>query len=407
MAYFTASCDSVKDNTAFAKKLELDYPILSDPTAEVAGAYGVLIPGRKMSGRQTVFIDKEGKIAAIERGGTRNAGTDVARRLKELGVEPASAAGSGFGKIVRLDPRFDKLVPAGATIEVLAKGHDWAEGPVWVADDEGGSLLFSDIPRNSVYQWREGWDEAKVYLKPSGFTGVSKYGGEPGCNGLLLDSMGRLVSCEHGDRRVSVMTKGGGKRTLVDNYEGKRLNSPNDACFKSNGDLYFTDPPYGLPKRYDDPLRELDFCGVYRLSKDGKLTLLTKEMTRPNGIAFSPDEKTLYVAQSDPKAAIWKAFPVKDDGTIGEGKVFFDATDLVGKMKGLPDGLKVDAEGNLFATGPGGVHVFAPDGTPLGRIDTNQATANCGWGNDGTVLYITADAFICRVKTTTKGAGWK
>ena len=184
-------------------------------------------------------------------------------------MEPAGSASSGFGKIVRLDPRFDKLVPAGATIEVLAKGHEWAEGPVWVADDKGGSVLFSDIPRNSVYQWREGWTEAKVWLKPSGFTGVSKYGGEPGCNGLLLDSKGRLVSCEHGDRRVSVLTKGGGKRTLVDNYMGKRLNSPNDACFKSNGDLYFTDPPYGLPKRFADPLRELDFCGVYRLSKDG------------------------------------------------------------------------------------------------------------------------------------------
>ena len=372
-------------------------------------AYGVVTnPNRLYPARKTIYIDKTGKIAAIERGGTRNAGPDLVRKLKELGVEPAGAsAGSGFGEIVRLDPRFDKLIPAGASIEVLAKGHEWSEGPVWVADDEGGSLLFSDIPRNSVYQWREGWSEAKVYLKPSGFTGVSKYGGEPGCNGLLLDSMGRLVSCEHGDRRVSVITKDGGKRTLVDNYMGKRLNSPNDACFKSNGDLYFTDPPYGLPKRFDDPRRELDFCGVYRLSKDGKLTLLTKEMTRPNGIAFSPDEKILYVAQSDPKAAIWKAFPVKDDGTIGAGKVFFDATSLVGKMKGLPDGLKVDKAGNLFATGPGGVHVFAPDGTPLGRIDTGQATANCGWGGDGTTLYITADAFICRVKTSTKGAGWK
>jgi len=202
------------------------------------------------------------------------------------------------------------------------------------------------------------------------------------------------------------MTKDGGKRTLVDNYEGKRLNSPNDAVYKSNGDLYFTDPPYGLPKRYEDRRRELDWCGVYRLSKDGKVTLLTKEMTRPNGIAFSPDEKILYVAQSDPKAALWKAFPVQDDGTLGDSRVFYDATSLVGKLPGLPDGLKVDKKGNLWATGPGGVHIFAADGTPLGRIETGEATANCGWGDDGTVLYITADMYLCRIQTKVTGLGF-
>jgi gluconolactonase len=372
----------------------------------VARAFGVVTDARAFPKRQTFYIGKDGKVLFVDRKvSVRSDGANVASKLKELGV--GSAAGSGFGEIVRLDPRFDKLIATDASIEVLAEGHDWSEGPVWMPGSQGGSLLFSDIPQNTVFQWREGWTEARVWLKPSGFTGVSTYGNEPGCNGLLFDSEGRLVSCEHGDRRISVLTKNGGKRTLVDNYQGKRLNSPNDACFKSNGDLYFTDPPYGLPKKQDDPSRELDFCGVYRLSKDGKLTLLTKEMTRPNGIAFSPDEKTLYVAQSDPQAAIWKAFPVKPDGTIGEGKVFFDATPLVKEMKGLPDGLKVDKDGNLFATGPGGVHVFAPDGTPLGRIDTGQATANCGWGNDGTTLYITADAYICRIKTMTKGAGWK
>ena len=235
---------------------------------------------------------------------------------------------------------------------------------------------------------------------------MADYGGEPGCNGLILDPKGRLVSCEHGDRRVSVVTKNGGKRTLVDNYEGKRLNSPNDGCYKSNGDLYFTDPPYGLPKRYEDPRRELDYCGVYRLSKDGKLNLLTKEMTRPNGIAFSPDEKTLYVAQSDPKAAIWKSFPVKEDGTLGEGKLFHDATKNVGKLPGLPDGLKADKDGNLFATGPGGVYIFRPDGKLIGRLSTGERTSNCAWGNDGSVLYITADTYLCRIQTATKGAGW-
>ncbi len=308
-----------------------------------------------------------------------------------------------LGEVVELDPRFRDLVGEGAKIEVLGSGFAWAEGPVWVK--EGRYLLFSDIPPNNVMKWEEG-KGVSLFLHPSGYTGATDYGGEPGSNGLLMDAQGRLVSCEHGDRRVSVMLKDGGKRTLVDHYEGQRLNSPNDAVFKSNGDLYFTDPPYGLPRRWEDHRRELDFCGVYRLSKDGKLTLLTKEMTRPNGIAFSPDEKTLYVAQSDPKAAMWKAFPVKEDGTLGESRVFHDATSMVGKFPGLPDGLKVDQKGNLWATGPGGVHVFAPDGTPLGRLDTGEATANCGFGNDGRTLYLTADMYLCRIQTKVKGMGF-
>lgn len=308
-----------------------------------------------------------------------------------------------IGRVIRDDPAMDKLIPKGAKIEVLTSGFVWTEGPLWIKD--GGYLLFSDIPKNSVMKWKEG-EGASLFLQPSGYTGAGDYGAEPGSNGLLLDPQGRLVSCEHGDRRLSVLTKDGGKRTLVDNYQGKRLNSPNDGCFKSNGDLYFTDPPYGLPMRYEDPRRELDFCGVYRLAKDGKLTLLTKEMTRPNGIAFSPDEKTLYVAQSDPEAAIWMAFPVKGDGTLGKGRVFADVTNLVGKLPGLPDGLKVDRNGILFATGPGGVHVFDPSGKRLGRIETGEKTANCAWGNDGSVLYLTADTYICRIQTNTKGAGW-
>ena len=251
-----------------------------------------------------------------------------------------------IGEVIRVDPGIDSLIAENAKIEVIGDGFVWAEGPVWIKDKEGGHLLFSDIPRNSVMKWKEN-KGVSLFLKPSGYTGPTDYGNEPGCNGLLLDSKGRLVSCEHGDRRISVVTKGGGKRTLVDNYKGKRLNSPNDACYNSAGDLYFTDPPYGLPNRFNDPRRELDFCGVYRLSKSGQLTLLTKEMTRPNGIAFSPDEKHLYVAQSDPKAAIWKKFPVNADGTLGKGKLFYDATDDVGKLPGLPDGLKVDNKGNV------------------------------------------------------------
>ena len=323
------------------------------------------------------------------------------------GVAMASAQDTAnypsIGKVHRFDARLDALLDKDAEMEVLSSGFAWAEGPVWVKD--GGYLLFSDIPPNKVMQWHPERG-LSTYLYPSGYTGATPYGGEPGSNGLLLDSHGRLVSCEHGDRRLSVMTKNGGKRTLVDNYQGKRLNSPNDAVYHSNGDLYFTDPPYGLPKRFADERRELDFCGVYRLSKDGKVTLLTKAMTRPNGIAFSPDEKTLYVAQSDPSSALWKAFPVKKDGTLGDPRVFYDATNLVGKLRGLPDGLKVDQQGNLWATGPGGVHIFAPDGTALGRLDTGEATANCGFGDDGTTLYITADMYLCRIKTKAKGLGF-
>jgi len=220
---------------------------------------------------------------------------------------------------------------------------------------------------------------------------------------LLLDPSGRLVLCQHGDRQIARLEKDGSQTILVSEYQGKRLNSPNDATFKSNGDLYFTDPPYGLNGLNDDPAKELDFNGVYRLTPKGELTLLTREMSFPNGIAFSPDESVLYVANSDPKKAIWMAFPVKNDGTLGTGNVFYDVTSQVGQYPGLPDGLKVDRKGNLFATGPGGVSIFSPDGQLLGRIDTGVATANCGWGDDGSVLYITADSYLCRVKTNTNG----
>ena len=305
-----------------------------------------------------------------------------------------------LGRIVRESPQLDSLIAPDAKIEVLASGFEWSEGPVWWSDEK--ALLFSDIPRNSVMIWREGVG-AKVWMKPAGFTGPSDYGKEPGSNGLTFDPKGRLVFCEHGDRRLSVLEKDGGKRTIVDNYEGKRLNSPNDAVYDSKGNLYFTDPPYGLPKNWDDSRRQLDWCGVYMLSADGKLHLLTKEMSRPNGIALSPDERTLYVANSDPKRAIWMKFPIQADGTIGQGAVFADVTSMVDKHKGLPDGMKIDAQGNLFATGPGGVHIYNPEGKLLGRLETGEATANCAWGDDGSTLYITADMYLCRVKTKTRG----
>jgi gluconolactonase len=310
-----------------------------------------------------------------------------------------------LGTIERLKPAFDKLIPPGAVLERLTEDvYAWTEGPVWVPRD-GGFLLFSDIPNNRVMKWQEG-KGASVFLKPSGYNGKRTDLKEPGSNGLLLDPEGRLILMQHGERRVARLEKDGKTITpLAERYDGKRFNSPNDGAFHSNGDLYFTDPPYGLMVKDKEgfPGMEMDFCGVYRLSKAGKLTLLTKEMSKPNGIAFSPDEKTLYVSNSDPKKAVWMAFPVEKDGTLGKGKVFYDATEWAGKKKGLPDGMKVDKDGNLFATGPGGVLVFAPDATLLGVLATGVPTANCGWGGDGSVLYVCADKAVCRIKTKTMG----
>ena len=321
-----------------------------------------------------------------------------------IAQEGTSASSSTLGTIERLDPRVDKLIPPGAKVEKLASGYDWSEGPVW--DRKGRFLLFSDVPMNTVYRWKEGSSQPEVFLKPSGYTGTTPRGGEPGSNGLVMDPEGRLVLCQHGDRRVARLEPDRSFKTLVDNYQGKKLNSPNDGVYHSDGSLYFTDPPYGLLGKNADPKKELPFNGVYRLSPGGELALLTKEMTYPNGIGLSPDEKTLYVANSDPEKALWMAFPLKEDGSIGAGRVFFDATRGVKTLKGLPDGLKVDKDGNLFATGPGGVLIFAPDGTHLGTLNTGEATANVGWGDDGSTLYITADMYLGRLKTTTKGRGF-
>ena len=309
-----------------------------------------------------------------------------------------------LGEVVRLDPALDAILPRDAKIEVLASGFDFSEGPVWYREGQEDFLVFSDIPRNQLMQWRPGVG-ASLFLKPSGYTGRPRDDMQ-GSNGLTLDLAGRLVSCEHGDRRVSVLERGGGKLTLVARYQGKRLNSPNDAIYHSSGALYFTDPPYGLPQGSEDPRRELDFCGVYRLDSSGELTLLTKEMTFPNGIGFSPDERTLYVAQSDRNAAIWRAFDVQPDGSVTNSRVLYDSTPLIGKHRGVPDGMAVDAQGNIFGTGPGGVLIISPQGKLLGRIDTFEQTANCCFGGDGSELFITADMYLCRVKTSTKGVGW-
>ncbi|HZE70892.1 MAG TPA: SMP-30/gluconolactonase/LRE family protein [Pyrinomonadaceae bacterium] len=314
---------------------------------------------------------------------------------------PIASAPPTTARIVKLDPRFDRLVPKNAALEKVADGFAWAEGPVW--NRAGGFLLFSDVPNNSIIKWKAG-EGASVFLKPSGYTGAEPFTGrEPGSNGLIFDSEGRLVFCQHGDRRISRLEKDGSKTILVDNYQGKRLNSPNDLVFKSNGDLYFTDPPFGLPKSFDDPKKELPFQGVYRFSRDGKLTLLTTEVKAPNGIAFSLDEKKLYVADS--ARALWFVFDVKPDGTISEGKVLFDGAEQSKGRPGVADSLKVDVHGNIFAAAPGGLFVLAPDGTLLGRFDLGTATGNCAWGEDGSTLFITSNSILYRIRLNTKGAG--
>jgi gluconolactonase len=306
--------------------------------------------------------------------------------------------------IIRLDPRFDALVPQNAQLEKIAEGFTWVEGPVWHRGE--GYLLFSDIPSNTIFKWKEG-EGVTRFLSPSGYTGHALFEGkEPGSNGLTFDSAGRLVLCQHGDRRIARLELDGRLTVLADRYEGKRMNSPNDLVFKSNGDLYFTDPPFGLPKAFDDPDKDLPFQGVYRVSKEGTLTLLIRDLKAPNGIAFSPDEKTLYVTDVDPEHAAWLVYDVQDDGTVTNGRVLFDATRWRKNPFFGPDGLKVDKDGNVFGARPGGISIFAPDGTHLGSIETETATSNLAWGDDGSTLYITGGTAVYRIKLNTKGPGF-
>ena len=306
------------------------------------------------------------------------------------------------GRIERFDRSFDQLVASDAKLEKLAEGFTWSEGPVWL----NGELIFSDVPENVAYRWKPGMTKADVFLKPSGLLTPQPGFREPGSNGLTRDAQGRLLLCQHGERRVARYDAG--KFTVIaDRYEGKRFNSPNDLAVRKNGDIYFTDPSYGLEGINNSPLKELPFNGVYRVDAAGKVTLLTKDLTFPNGIAFSPDEKILYVGVSDAKATRIVAYDVTPEGTIQNERTFFDAQPLLkGTDKGLVDGLKLDRNGNVWSSGPGGILVISPQGKLLGRLNTGEATANCNWGDDGSTLYITADMFLVRVKTKTKGAGW-
>jgi len=314
-------------------------------------------------------------------------------------IQENNKAKRTIGSIDRFDDEINQVIPENEVIEVIAEGFEWSEGPLWIS--QGNFLIFSDIPTNRIYKWSQ-QDSLSIYLEPSGYTGTDRRNGEPGSNGLLLSPDGALVLCQHGDRRVAAMTTSlinpkPEYETLADKFEGKRLNSPNDACYHSNGDLYFTDPPYGLEGNANDPAKEIEFQGVYRLSARGQVELLTDQLSRPNGIAFSPDDKKLYVGNSDPEKALWMVYDVLSDGNISEGRVFFDATAKAGKEKGLPDGLKVNKKGYIFATGPGGVWVFNSEGKHLGTIKTTQATANCAFDAEEKTLYITADMYLLRV----------
>jgi gluconolactonase len=311
----------------------------------------------------------------------------------------APARGASGGTIERLDPRLDAVLPADARVQVVTSGARWAEGPLW--DPRLGALLFSDVPRNAVFQWSPRGGTVAV-LRPSGYTSTDPFtGNQPGASGLTFDRDGRLVLCQHGDRRIARRESDGRLTAVVERYQGKRLNSPEDLVYDAHGALYFTDPPFGLPRGFDDPGKDLDFQGVYRLAPDGTLEAVVIDLRAPDGLAFSPDGATLYVSNADPANPLWMAYPVKPDGSVGPGRVFADARGMDGE--GLPNGLKVDDAGNVFATGPGGVHIFAPDGTRLGRILTLTATGNAAWGDDGHSLYIAANQRILRVPTLTRG----
>lgn len=307
-----------------------------------------------------------------------------------------------IGHVERLDPGLDKLIPkpedTGA--EIIAEGFEWSEGPLWL--EEENMLLFSDVPKNTIYKWTESGG-ASLYLTPSGYTGSAPRGGETGSNGLLLNRDRELVLCQHGDRRLAVMNATLGDpapdfTSIVGHYKGKKFNSPNDVTMRSNGDLFFTDPPYGMEKREADPARELPFHGVFKVGADGKAVLLTDSITRPNGIALTPDEKTLIVANSDPAKAIWYTFELGSNDSLSNPGILRDVTAEAKSEAGLPDGLKIDRQGHIFASGPGGIWIFAPDGKLLGKIKLPGVASNCALGDNDRTLYITADNYVLRVK---------
>jgi gluconolactonase len=305
------------------------------------------------------------------------------------------------GSVNRIAPELDEIIAPGTLPEILAEGFNWSEGPLWLP--EQNLLLFSDVPENSIFQWSE-TTGLKLYLTPSGYTDTVPRGGETGSNGLVLDPRGRLVLCQHGDRRMAMMNAPTDQPspefiTLADRWEGRRFNSPNDAVFTEEGLLYFTDPAYGMELRYQDPRREMDFTGVFMVRQDGEVTLLTDRLTAPNGIGLSPDESQLYVANSGGSSGpIWMVYELSGDGMPVSEQVFCDATMAQDTLRGGPDGLVVRSDGVIFATGPGGIWILNQDGEPLGIIRTGQATSNCTLDADEKYLYMTADMYLMRIR---------
>lgn len=303
------------------------------------------------------------------------------------------------GSIERIDPALDAIISPDAKAEIIATGFDWSEGPVWIEDHH--MLLFSDVPRDTVFKWTE--EKGKeVYLTPSGYTDTIKRGGEIGSNGLLTDKEGRLVLCQCGNRQMArmdaLLDKPAAQYTsLANRYQGKRFNSPNDAVYNSKGELFFTDPPYGLEKYMDDPAKETPYQGVYKVKANGDVILLLDSITRPNGIAFLPGEKKLIIANSDPDKPYWYSYDVNDNDSLSNGAIFYSAAGQQG-AKGLPDGLKVDKNGNIFASGPGGIWIFNREAKLLGKIRLPEAASNCAFSADEKTLYITNDMNIIRVK---------
>lgn len=299
----------------------------------------------------------------------------------------------------------DRLIAPGTAIEKLADGFQWSEGPVWIADS--GFLLLSDVPANRMYRWSEG-EGLSVFLEPSGYAGTEKgIFREPGSNGLVRGEGNTILLADHGNRAVARLDLGTRAKTfLATHFEGKRFNSPNDLVRAADGSIYFTDPPYGLDGLDKSPHKELAFNGVYRLLPTGEVELIDDRLTFPNGVVLSPDERTLYVAVSDPDRAQIHAYSLDERGRPTGRRLFADMTELARSgLPGLPDGMAVDAEGNLYATGPGGVHVFSPEGVRLGRMDTGTAVANCAFGEDGKTLFLASNDFLARVRTKVAGLG--
>jgi gluconolactonase len=306
--------------------------------------------------------------------------------------------------VERIDAEIDEIVPRDFEVEQIAEGFSFIEGPVWVEPAGGveGYLLFSDPNDNVIYRWSEN-SGVSVYKTKSGYSGgdIGEYG-QPGSNGLTLDSDGRLTIDEHGRRRVVRQEKNGQITVLADRYDGKRLNSPNDLVYRSDGSLYFTDPPFGLPKFHEDPRRELAVTGVFRVDSDGTLALVSTDLAGPNGIAFSPDEQYLYVTNWDTATKVIMRYQVQADGTLRDGKVFFDMTGAPGEE--ALDGLKIDKRGNLYASGPGGVWIISPAGKHLGTMKLPQLPANFAWGDaDGKTLYMTARNSLYRARMSVEG----